>query len=209
VAERGQSKSPDKYHINGALVVSLNERQVPKNPQLQQFNMQQKYKAGVVFPSTTTATTANSYSTEQRKASDPRQSDQFNMAATQQRFNSINIGSLNQNMLVGNLVGGANPIKLSLPLRYLKNNAPKKHGPGTAKGDANRTVMVTGGVNLSTIQNMRTAQNTSLTYDPKKTRLPLQLFQAPKLSQTIEPTSLNSKRGKHSQRQPTPEREQT
>jgi hypothetical protein len=77
------------------------------------------------------------------------------MAATHQRFNSINVGSLNQNMLVGNLVGG-NPLKLSLPLRYLKNNAPKKHGPSTAKGDANRTMMATGGVNLSTIPAMRT-----------------------------------------------------
>jgi hypothetical protein len=58
-------------------------------------------------------------------------------------------------MLVGNLVG-SNPIKLSLPLRYLKNNAPKKNGYSTAKGDPNRTVMITGGVNLNNMQNMRT-----------------------------------------------------
>jgi hypothetical protein len=71
------SKSPDKYMINNSLVVTLNDSQVTNGSYTNQGSSQKRsfntnFRAGSknqgsIFPSTTTATTANSY-TEQRKS---------------------------------------------------------------------------------------------------------------------------------------------
>ncbi|CDW72221.1 protein kinase domain containing protein [Stylonychia lemnae] len=252
------SKSPDKYMIGNSLVVTLNDSNVTNNSYVQQNSQKKSFQNQFratsknqqsIFPSTTTATTANSYS-DQRKSENSQQRKGNNYEpliqgppSLHQRFKSMNQApqttsiqqqqqlqqqSIQQNQN-SSLYQAQNPLKLNLPLRYLKNNpqvlvGTKKQQLGNQtvnnwqQLDMNKTTTF----NFQTIgtskNNQRTAtiqqngQTDGSFQGSKKIRIPPQLFQgATKMNQTVtyaqENSTImpNSKRGKTSSRDTSPE----
>lgn len=123
-----QSKSPDRYIIGNNLVVNLN---APAEMNQTVYNIQSKpvkSNPQSIFPSTTTATTANSLTEKQQQLSEAQQKRLSGLEplgpppqTMHQRFRSLNYPNTNP---ISPTAQQANNLKLNLPLKYLKNNIP-------------------------------------------------------------------------------------
>jgi hypothetical protein len=129
-----QSKSPDRYIIGNNLVVNLNGGS-PADMNQTVYNtvgskpVKSNAQGGSIFPSTTTATTANSLTEKHQQQLSEQQQKRLSgleplgppPQTMHQRFRSLNYPNTNP---ISPTSQQANNLKLNLPLKYLKNNIP-------------------------------------------------------------------------------------